>query len=592
MSSGRQSGSAAKRSRPPGPPAHRLVALFVIMALGLSGILVRLVVLQVNEASAYETLALDQRVRDIPLPASRGTIFDRNGQELAMSLPAKAVFADPAIVDNPSSEARVVASMLGLDRPSVQAKLSTKATDTGRPIRFVYLARGVSVPTARALERKQLPGIGFQDESRRYYPAGALAPQVLGFVGVDGTGLAGLESQYESKLAGRPGREVVEEGLDGTFIPQGTSHDVPPVAGGELMLTIDKDIQYRAQVSLAHAVKDNGAKGGTLIAMDPRTGDILAMATYPWFDPNRFAEADPDRLRNRAVTDMYEPGSANKVITAAAALEEGVIRPTDRLEVPDRLQVSNKLFHDAHEHPTEQMTLGDILAYSSNIGAIKVAERLGRDRLSAYLHRFGFGHVTGLGFPGEARGLLAPPDQWWGTSMGTIPIGQGIAVTPLQMASVYATVANGGVWIEPRLVRAIVGPNGRERDVASSPTRRVVSAETAGQLVRMLAYGVEVGTGTEAQIPGYWVAGKTGTARKPLTGALGYSDHYVASFIGFTPATRPALVVAVVLDEPETVFGGVAAAPLFRDVARFALAKLRVAPAPRPPLPPHAVPTG
>ncbi|HEX9237000.1 MAG TPA: penicillin-binding protein 2, partial [Actinomycetota bacterium] len=303
-------------------------------------------------------------------------------------------------------------------------------------------------------------------------------------------------------------------------------------------------------------------------------------------------EADPNTLRNRAVTDVYEPGSVNKVITAAAALETGVIRPTDRLPVPDQLQVSNKLFHDAHPHPTEMMTLGDILAYSSNIGAIKVAAMLGKDRLSAYLHRFGFGRTTGLGFPGEASGLLAPPDQWWGTSMGTIPIGQGIAVTPLQMATVYATVANGGVWTRPRLVLGTVDGHGTVHRAPPSPTDRVISAQTAGQLVRMLSYGVEVGTGTEAQIPGYWVAGKTGTARKPLTNARGYSNHYVASFIGFAPASRPALVVAAVLDEPATVFGGVAAAPLFQDVARFALAKLRVAPAPRPPVPPHAVPVG
>ena len=260
--------------------------------------------------------------------------------------------------------------------------------------------------------------------------------------------------------------------------------------------------------------------------------------------------------------------------------------------VADHLQLSDKLFHDSHEHPTEEMTLGDILAYSSNIGAITVAGQLGKDRLSSYLQRFGFGSTTGLGFPGEAAGLIAPADQWWGTSMGTIPIGQGIAVTPLQMAAVYATVANGGLWTQPRLVRGVVGPGGGLEPAPPADTHRVVSEHTASELVQMLAYGVEVGTGTEAQIPGYWVAGKTGTARKPLTDARGYSDRYVASFIGFAPASQPALVVAAVLDEPDTVFGGVAAAPLFRDVVRFALAKLRVAPASRPPVPPHAIPTG
>ncbi|MFN2591175.1 MAG: peptidoglycan D,D-transpeptidase FtsI family protein [Actinomycetota bacterium] len=568
------------------------MTVFLVLVLGLSGILARLVVLQVKDASAYESMALNQRIKEIILPAVRGTIFDRTGQELAMSLPAKGVYADPALVRRPGSTARTIARVLELDRREVRSKLTRRTTDSGKPIRFVYLARGIDDRRADELEAKRLPGVGFLDESRRYYPAGPLAPQVLGVVGIDGVGLTGLELQHEPILAGRPGHQIVEAGEDGTFIPQGTTRDVPPVAGSDVLLTIDKDIQYRAQMSLARAVKDNGAKGGTLIAMDPRTGEILAMATYPWFDMNDFASADPDTLRNRAVTDMYEPGSANKVITAAAALEEGVITPTDRLDVPDHLEMADKVFHDSHEHPPEAMTLGDILAYSSNVGTIKVAERVGRDRLSEYLHRFGFGDTTGLGFPGEAAGLLAPPEQWWGTSMGTIPIGQGIAVTPLQMAAVYATVANGGVWTRPRLVRGVVDPSGRIEPAPPSQTRRVVSEETARHLVSMLAYGVEVGTGTEAQIRGYWVAGKTGTARKPLTDARGYSDRYVASFVGFAPAARPVLLVAAVLDEPDTVYGGIAAAPVFRDVVRFALAKLRVPPAPHPPVPPHAVPTG
>jgi cell division protein FtsI (penicillin-binding protein 3) len=238
------------------------------------------------------------------------------------------------------------------------------------------------------------------------------------------------------------------------------------------------------------------------------------------------------------------------------------------------------------------MTLGDILAYSSNVGAITVAGRLGRARFADYLYRFGFGKQTGLDFPGESAGILAPPDKWWGTSMGTIPIGQGIAVTPLQMACVYATIANGGLWVQPRLVRGTIGPDGKTKLAAPSPTRRVVSQATAGIITRMLAYAVEVGTGTEAQVPGYWVAGKTGTARKPLRHALGYSDKYVASFIGFLPASNPSLVIAAMLDEPDTIFGGVAAAPLFAEVAHVSVARLRIPPGSKPAIPPHAVPTG
>jgi cell division protein FtsI (penicillin-binding protein 3) len=597
---------AARGRRPPtapprrgGPPrrgalpANRLVALLVVLSVGFAGILVRLVVLQVKDASAFQSMALGQRLRSIPLPASRGTIFDRGGRELAMSLPARAVFADPAAVRDPDRDAAVVASILGLDRAEVRSKLEPATGPDGAPVRFVYLARGVDVPTANRLQARGLAGIGFLDESRRYYPAGALAPQVLGFVGTDGTGLAGLELQYQRLLAGRAGHQVIEEDPNGSFIPQGTNENVPPVPGDDLLLTIDKDVQYRAQVQLAAAVRANKAKGGTVIVMDPGTGDVVAMATYPWFDPNHFTDASQDVMRNRAVTDVYEPGSVNKVITAAAAMEEHVLTTSQRLSVPWQLQMYDKLFHDAEPHPTERMTLADIIAYSSNIGTMMVASMLGQPRFASYLYRFGFDRKTGVGFPGEARGILAPPDRWSGTSMGTIPIGQGVAVTPLQMAAVYATVANGGVWVQPRLVRGTVDEEGRVTPAPPPRTRRVVSARTAAIVSRMLAYAVDVGTGHEAQIPGFWSAGKTGTARKPLPHALGYyTDKYMASFIGFVPAARPRLVVAAVLDEPDTVFGGIAAAPLFRDVARFALARLRVPPAPKPAAPPHAIPAG
>lgn len=571
------------RQRGKAGPGRRLVALFGVLVLGLSAILVRLVQLQVRDAHAYRTLAWDQRVRTLDLPASRGSILDRNGQELALSLPARAVYARPQLVSDPGKEARKVAAALRLTPADVRAAFK-------KPDPFVYLARGVDPARAAALERQDLPGIGFLPETKRYYPGGALAPQVLGFVGVDGTGLAGVEQQYQSTLAGRPGHEVVEADPRGILIPQGQNVDVPPVPGDDLILTIDRQIQFRAQASLEAAVKANHATGGTIVVLNPSTGEILAMADSPWFDPNRFAQAPGSAIRNRAVTDAYEPGSVNKIVTAAAALQEGILKLNERLRVPGSYRLYTKLFQDVHPHAPEQMTLGDILAYSSNVGAIKVAERLGPDLLYEYLQRFGLTHTTGLGFPGESAGILPPPREWSGTSMGTIPIGQGIAVTPLQMASVYATIANGGVWVQPRLVRGTVGPDGTLRPAHGSSTRPVVSTETAKALTRMLAYAVDVGTGRQAQIPGYWVAGKTGTARKVKPDGTGYEvGKYVASFIGFVPAARPALVVAAVLDEPATVYGGIAAAPLFRDVARFALARLRAPTARRLPLPPHAI---
>jgi cell division protein FtsI (penicillin-binding protein 3) len=577
-STARRNGSRAKVGG-----AGRLVALFVVLVLGLSAILIRLVQLQVRDARAYRALAWDQRVRTIDLPASRGSILDRNGQELALSLPARAVYARPQLVSDPGTEARTVAAALGLAPADVRAAF--KRSDP-----FVYLARGVDPAAAADLERQHLPGIGFLPETKRFYPGGALAPQVLGFVGVDGTGLAGVEQQYQTLLAGHPGHEVVEADPRGVLIPQGENVDVPPVPGDDLMLTIDRQIQFRAQAALQAAVKANRAKGGTIVVLNPATGEILAMADYPWFDPNRFGTARWGSIRNRGVTDAYEPGSVNKIVTAAAALQEDALKLNQRLRVPDHYKLYTKLFQDAHFHPTEAMTLGDILAYSSNIGTIKVAERLGPDLLYEYLKRFGLTETTGVGFPGESPGILPPPRQWSGTSMGTIPIGQGIAVTPLQMASVYATIANGGVWVRPGLLRGTVRPDGTFRPAQASATRRVISEQTAQALTRMLAYAVDVGTGQEAQIPGYWVAGKTGTARKVRADGTGYAvGKYVASFIGFVPAGHPALVVAAVLDEPETVYGGIAAAPLFRDVARFALARLRVPTARQLPLPPHAI---
>jgi cell division protein FtsI (penicillin-binding protein 3) len=582
---GTRSRSGVRKRNPARTPPGRLVALLLVLALGFSGILVRLVQLQVRDAPSYRALARDQRVRTITLPATRGSVFDRNGEELALSLPAKAVYADPSLVSNPADEAREVADSLGLDFADVFAALH-------QPGRFVYLARGVDPQAAARLEARNLRGVGFLSESRRYYPARDLAPQVLGLVGLDGAGLAGLELQYQKSLAGRSGHEVVEANPRGLLIPQGANVAVPPVPGDDLILTIDREIQYLAQSALVEAVRGNHAKGGTVIVMDPASGEVLAMADYPGFDPNRFAQGDLKAVRNRAVTDAYEPGSVNKVITAAAAIQESVLTLKQRLRVPGSYRLYTKVFHDAHSHPAQAMTLADIIAYSSNVGTIKVAAMLGKHRFYSYLQRFGLTRRTGIGFPGESSGILPPPDQWSGTSMGTIPLGQGIAVTPLQMATVYATIANRGVWVQPRLVRGVVGSDGRVSSVGQPRSRLVISPQTADVVSRMLAYAVRVGTGKEAQIPGFWVAGKTGTARKVNKDGTGYSNKYVASFIGFAPAAIPAVVVAAVLDEPSTVYGGIAAAPLFRKVAHFALARLRITPAPRLPIPPHAVRAG
>jgi cell division protein FtsI (penicillin-binding protein 3) len=563
------------------PPAGRLVALFVIMALAFSGVAARLILLQIREADAYNALAREQRIRTISLPAARGSILDRDGHELALSLPARAVYADPRLVEDPLDTAEVLAPVLDQGVGTLRQALETDSA-------FVYLARRMDPGVARRIEELKLPGIGFLDESKRHYPGDDLAAQLLGFVGLDDVGLAGLELQHDETLGGSPGTMVIEQDPSGNTIPHGEGRFVAPVPGEDLVLTIDRDLQFQAERALDAAVKANGAKGGTVIVMQPSTGQILATATSPPFDANAFDETPPAATRARAFIDVYEPGSVNKVITAAAALEEGAIGVREILEVPAQYRVSDHVFHDAHPHPTLDMTLTDVIAQSSNIGTIKVAQRLGKDLLDKYLRKFGFGTVTGVGFPGEVPGILMPAEEWWGTSMGTIPIGQGIAVTPLQMLSVYATIASGGVRVQPTLVRGTIDAQGSFVESPPPDRVRVVSARTAELVTGMLTQAVIDGTGTEAQLGGYWVAGKTGTARKPLEGALGYSNEYVASFIGFLPASDPQLVVAAVLDEPATVYGGVAAAPLFREVSRFAVIHLRIPPARRPAIPPLA----
>lgn len=558
--------------------------LLGVMIFAFGGIAVRLASLQVGDRRTLSAIGLDQRVRTTELPATRGEILDRNGVPLAISLDARDIYADPSLVTDPVGEAGRIAAVLGERPKQVLPALEAQGT-------FAYVARQVDLDVASRVEALRLPGIGFLPVSKRYYPAGALAPQVVGFVGIDGTGLAGLEEQFQSALAGSPGRSTVEVAPDGQPIAQGIDAVREPVDGVNLVTTIDREIQYQAQEALARAVRDNGGRAGTVIVMDPKTGDIYAMASFPGFDPNRFADSNPDRWRNRAVTDAFEPGSVNKIITAAAAVESGRVATTDRFRVPSSMKVDQFVIHDSEPHPVETMTLGDIIAASSNIGIAKVAGVIGRTTLASFIDRFGFGRTSGLGFPGESGGIVPAVSGWSDASLATIAYGQGISVTPLQMASVYATIANGGVWVQPRLVSGTADDSGAFTASPPSPTRTVIQPQTASILTQMLAYVVEGGTGTSAQITGYQVAGKTGTALKPNASGGYYANRYVASFIGFLPAGSPRVVVAAIVDEPVTEYGAIAAAPLFQQVARYAIQRLGIPTAPPVPLPPRALGT-
>ncbi|HEX2178631.1 MAG TPA: penicillin-binding protein 2, partial [Actinomycetota bacterium] len=418
-------------------------------------------------------------------------------------------------------------------------------------------------------------GIGLIPEPKRFYPSGPLAAQVLGFVGDENTGLAGLENAYDDVLTGRPGKAVTERDPAGRIIPVGESSVQEAVEGNDLVLTIDKQIQYEAEAALARAVKAYSANGGTVIVMSPETGNILAMANNPTFNPNDLKASTAATRKNGAVVDVMEPGSVSKMVTAAAALENGVTTPTEVMRVDDQLRIGSKTFKDSHPHPVQNLTFSQVIQSSSNVGTIKVAERLGKQGLYDYLGRFGYGRKTGLGFPGESAGILPKPDKWWQTSLGTIAIGQGVAVTPLQMARAYATLANDGVEVQPNLILATVDAEGKKHYAKKSQGPRVIESETAKTITEMLV-GVTAGrggTGSAAAIPGYRVAGKTGTAQKPRIGAAGYSG-YMASFVGFAPAENPKLVVAVVLDDPQPILAGETAAYTFKEIMQFSLRRL------------------
>jgi cell division protein FtsI/penicillin-binding protein 2 len=547
--------------------------VFAALLVAFAAMATRLIVLQTVDARAYDQLASKQRKREILFPPRRGTIFDRDGEPLAISVDLQTVYADPALVDDPEAEAAALAPVLGEGRTEIEERL--RGTRPGS--RFEYLARQVEPKVSKQVRELDLAGVYMKPESRRYYPNGKVAAHVLGFADVDGRGVAGVERQYEDILEGRPGRMVLEQDPAGNPLPQAEFTYEQPKPGRSLLLTIDKDLQYFTQLALQRATKAYNAKAATAVIMRPDTGEILTLANVPDFDPNDPGEFAEESLRNRAATDVFEPGSIFKLVTASGALEERVVTPRSTFVVPDSMPYADRVFNDSHSHATEEMTVAEIIEDSSNVGTIQVGLKLGGEKLDEYVRRFGFGASTGLDFPGESPGIVLDRDEWSGSTIATIPIGQGIAVTALQMTAAYATLANNGVWVEPKLLAGTMGSEGKVVPSTQPAIRRVVSANTARQMTRILTSVVDSGTGVEAQVPGYRVAGKTGTAQKPLeTG--GYGNEYIASFAGYAPATDPEIVIVISFDEPSGTYGGVTAAPTFSTIAEFALRRLGVPP--------------
>ena len=542
-----------------------LFAAFLALLLLAGG---RALFLGTIKGSSLASAAANQQVSSLELPARRGTIVDRNGSELAVSEPADDVSATPYLVKDPVKTAARLAPLLGKSEDDLVRALARR--DTG----FVYLARALPANQAARVERLHLTGIQLTQRYRRVYPHNELASQLLGRVGTDGNGLSGIEYSKESTLEGSDGeRRLVKDALGESIEIRDTK---PAKPGARLELTIDSAIQSKVEQVLGQVGQQYRPKGATAVVMNPATGEVLALANWPVVDANDPSSAPPYALQDRAVGYTYEPGSTFKSITVAGALQDGTVTPSTPFDLPPQIQVADRTIGESHPRGPETLTTAQILAQSSNVGAIKIGLEMGKQRFDYWVRRFGFGKPTGVDLPGEERGIVLPLDKYSGSSMGNLPIGQGEAVTPMQMAQAYAAIANGGILRAPRVVRRVDGK------LAPAPRgRRVISGRTAARLREMLEGAFAPGgTASEVSIPGYKLAGKTGTANKidPTTGE--YSDsRYVASFIGFAPALHPKLLIEVMVDEPQTeIYGGVVAAPAFGKIASFALPYLRIPP--------------
>ncbi len=548
---------------------RRVGLVFALFLAGLALAATKALWLGVVKANTLQDAASVQQRTTVDVPALRGAITDRNGEELAVSQPAMSIAATPYLIADPVTTAREIAPLLGRDEADVYSDLT--APDTG----FVYLARQLPLKQAEKIKEMRIEGLDFIDEAVRAYPRTFLASQLLGFTGTDNTGLSGLELQHDEDLSGENGKRLLVK--DALGDPIRLDEERAPVAGKTLTLSIDDRIQEETEDILAQVGETyQPAKGATAIVMNPHDGELLAVANWPRVDANSVEEAPNWARQNRAVQTSYEPGSTFKAFTMAGALQDGKVEPDTLFDIPAQIVVADRTIGEAHDGAYGTLTAAGILQKSSNVGTVMIGQRLGATRFDHWVRRFGFGQTTGVDLPGEQTGIVLDRDNYSGSSMGNLPIGQGEAVTPMQMATAYAAIANGGILRPPRIVKAIGG-----EETPTPEGKRVISEQTARQ-VRDMLEGVlgPGGTATGAAIDGYVLAGKTGTAEKPDPIYGGYSDSkYVASFVGFAPAQDPRLLTLVMVDEPQgDIYGGSVAAPAWREIMSFALNYLRIPP--------------
>ena len=551
----------------------RTLIFAAFVACAFLGIVGRLGYLQVLKHDEYSRLAEAQRAKTVPLRPKRGPIVDRTGLVLAESSVAESLFGLPARMSDTARVASALAPILEEPAADIARRLDPDK-------RFVWVKRKLPPRTAQAVQDLHEPTLGFIQESLRLYPNRELAAHVVGFEGLDGKGLSGIEQAWDVHLAGAEGKALVERDALGRDVTGAPIVLKPSVPGQGVALTIDATLQYIAEKEVDAAWRRTRAKGAMAVMMDPRTGEILAMAIRPTFNPNAFGAATDEERRNRAITDPFEPGSTFKVIMAAGALEEGVVRPTDRFYGENgKIKIATAVIGDWK--PFGWLTFSEVLQNSSNVGSIKAGLQLGQERYYKYITGFGFGQPVGLGLPGESRGQLRPPPQWSALSLATMSIGQEISVTAVQMVTAFAAIANGGRLMQPQIVRALLDAHGREvRAFEPKAVRQVISPDTARELTTILTAAVREGTGHNAAIPGYDVAGKTGTAQKMDPSTRRYSHAPgILSFVGFAPADDPRIAMIVLLDEPKNEkWGSEAAAPIFSAIGREALRHLNVPP--------------
>jgi cell division protein FtsI (penicillin-binding protein 3) len=545
---------------------RRIGLLFAAFLLLFAIVLVRAVWLQGVRGAELRANALSQQTETVAVPGFRGRILDRDGDPLATSEEAATVFATPYQVDDPSDAARRLAPLLDVPQDQIFDALSNRESG------FEYLRRELDVVAAERVRKLDIDGIGLLPDSRRTYPQGELAIQVIGTVGTENQGLTGLESHYENLVGGTDGETKITRDALGDTIERETLHT--QTTGSDLKLTLDAEIQERTEDVLAGVGRTYDPKGATIMVMNPRSSEVLALANWPRANPTDLESAPEEALANHATGFTYEPGSTFKAFTVAAALEEGTVNPDTDFTLPPSIQVADRVIEESHPRATVRLTVAEILAQSSNVGAVKVGESVGAETFDSWVRRFGFGEPTGIAFPAEEQGIVPALDDYSGSTLGNMSIGQGLAVTPIQMAAGYAAIANGGILRAPRLVV-------REGDDPVDPPtgHRVIGSRTSARLREMLE-GVLAPGGTAAQVevPGYTLAGKTGTAQKAKDG--GYSkSRFVASFAGFAPASDPQLLVTVVVDEPQgSYYGADVAAPAFGEIAEFALPHLGIPP--------------